>query len=120
MLDRNAHQILENLTSPLNFRATDYIDVIDWKQVAATEPPLTIHVSKDELQMFVVNREVSVIDFPKFPCHTQAVERVVNLITEASAAVCGTDSRDGFIRVRIQSRKDMPQFDTKGQYRLAQ
>jgi len=105
---------------PFNFSATDYIDIIDWKQLAATEPPLTAHISKDELQMFVANREVPVIDFPKFPCYTQSVERCVKLVTEACAAVCGTDSRDGFIRVGIKSRTNMPKFDTKGQYRLAQ
>ena len=92
----------------LNFGATDYIDIIDWKHVAAAEPPLTVHTSKDELQKFVSNREVirkvPIIDFPKFPCHTQAFERCVKLVTDASAAVCGTDSRDGFIRVRIESR----------------
>ena len=33
----------------------------------------------------------------KFPCHTQAVERCVKLVTEASAAVCEKD-RDGWIK----------------------
>jgi len=36
-----------------------------------------------------------------FPCHTQAVERAVKLVTDASTAVCGESARDGFIRARI-------------------
>lgn len=103
----------------LNLSATDYIDIIDWKQVSIAEPPLTVHISKDELQRFVANREVPLIDFPKFPCHTQSVERCVKLVTEASASVCGADSKDGFIRVRIETQNNMPKFETKGQYRLA-
>lgn len=105
---------------PLNFNATDYIDIIDWQQAVVTEPPLTVHVAEDELEMFVASRQVPVIDFPNFPCHTQSVERCVKVVTEASVAVCGADSRDGFIRVRLESRRNMPKFETKGQYRLAQ
>jgi hypothetical protein len=52
----------------------------------------------------------------KLPCHTQAVERCVKLVTEASAAVCGTAARDGFIRVRNEARKKMPKFDTKNDF----
>jgi hypothetical protein len=45
------------------------------------------------------------LEFEKLPCHTQAVERCVKLVTEASAAVCVTAARDGFIRVRNEARK---------------
>ena len=51
------------------------------------------------------------------PCLTQTVERCVKLITEASSPVCGADSHDIFMRARIQSRKEMPVFDTKRQFR---
>nr|CAI5860792.1 unnamed protein product [Callosobruchus analis] len=51
-----------------------------------------------------------------FPCHTQAVDRCVKLVTEASSAVCDKVSRDGFVRARLESRKSMPKFDTKAQY----
>ncbi|KAK4873982.1 hypothetical protein RN001_013342 [Aquatica leii] len=56
------------------------------------------------------------INFEKYPCHTQCAERCVKLVTEASAAVCGPDSRDGFIRVRADSRKNMPCFNTKSEF----
>lgn len=53
-----------------------------------------------------------------FPCHTQAVERAVKLVTDASTAVCGESARDGFIRARIELRAIMPSFNTKKEYKL--
>ncbi|XP_031327610.1 uncharacterized protein LOC116158889 [Photinus pyralis] len=52
----------------------------------------------------------------EFPCHSQAVERGVKLVTEASSAVCGSKARDGYIRARIKSRTEVPKFDTKSQF----
>ena len=101
----------------MNFSAADYIDMIDWQNTTVTEPPLLAAVSEQDIEMFVACGEVPVIDFPKYPCHTQAVERCVKLVTEASSAVCGVKARDGFIRVRLESRKIMPYFNTKSQYR---
>lgn len=101
----------------LNFSAADYIDIIDWQKTTVTEPPLLAAVSDQDIEMFVASGESPVIEFPKYPCHTQAVERCVKLVTEASAAVCGIKARDGFIRVRLESRQIMPCFNTKSQYR---
>jgi hypothetical protein len=99
----------------LNFNAQNYIDLIDWQMTDVTEPPLLADV--DSIEMLVASGETPVIDFPKYPCHTQAVERCVKLVTEASASVCGEMARDGFIRVRLESRKLMPYFNTKADYR---
>ena len=99
---------------PFNFQATNYIDLIDWQECDITEPPLIFKYSDEELRTFVAQKEVP--EFERFPCHTQSVERGVKLVTEASAAVCGTDARDGFIRARIDSRKDMPYFNTKSDF----
>ena len=51
--------------------------------------------------------------FPKFRCHLLAVERAVKLVTEASACVVDSSERDGYIIAKLQSRKKMPQFNTK-------
>ena len=45
--------------------------------------------------------------------HTQSVERIVKLVTDASYKVCGFDRRDGFIRVRIAYRCLISVADTK-------
>ena len=92
----------------LNFNATDYYDIIDWQNTVISELPLLKGHSQDDIEMFVACRETPAIDFPKYPCHTQAVERCVKLVTESSMAVCGVKARDGFIRVRLQLRQTMP------------
>ena len=76
------------------------------------EPPILANTPVNDLEMFVASGDVPVVDFPKYPCHTQSVERGVKLVTEASAAVCGVNARDGFIRARLESRKVMPRFNT--------
>ena len=58
------------------------------------------------------------MDFEKFPCHTQAVERCVKLVTEASSKVCGHSARDGFIRATLLSRSAMPTFSHKSEYKF--
>ena len=67
--------------------------------------------------MLVASGEVPVIDFPKYPYHTKAVKRCAQLITEASSVACGVKARDGFIRVRLESRQIMSYFNSKLQYR---
>src|ERR1043165_6172966 len=83
----------------LNFNAQSYIDLIDWQLIDVTEPPLFADVPVDEIEMLVASGETPVMDFPRYPCHTLAVERCVMLVTEASASVCGKNARDGFIHV---------------------
>lgn len=50
---------------------------------------------------------------PDYPCHTQAVERGVRLVSEASQSVIGQEARDGFIRQRIQARKELKSHASK-------
>ena len=51
-----------------------------------------------------------------YPCHIQSVERYVKLVTEACQFVCGHMNRDGFIRSTIESRVNMPVFETKANF----
>jgi hypothetical protein len=74
-------------------------------------------MSVDEMEMLVASGETSVTDFPRYPCHIQTVERTVKLVTDSFSSVCGEKARDGFIRVRLESRKIMPYFNTKADYR---
>ncbi|KAK4887848.1 hypothetical protein RN001_004119 [Aquatica leii] len=99
----------------LNFEADDYIDLIDWQSISLTEPPLTVSISDNDLNAMILDvpDEIRIL---KYPCHSQAVERNVKLVTKASAAVCGNEARDGFIRSRITLRDALPKFDTKREY----
>lgn len=57
-----------------------------------------------------------ILEIASFPCHSQAVERHIKLVTEASVSVCGEKPRDGFIRCRLKSRCEIPKFETKSQF----
>lgn len=99
--------------------ATDYVDLIKWEHV--TEPPLTERFSDEMISKAIVNPTIILATilptFKGFPCHTQATERIVKIVTEASTAVCGQIRRDGFIRNCLKSRNLMPAFNTKRDYR---
>ncbi|GBM96139.1 hypothetical protein AVEN_44796-1 [Araneus ventricosus] len=95
----------------LNFKADDYVHLFDWHSVTLTEPPLTVSISDNELKEMILDIPVE-IDILRFLCYLQAVEHCVKLVTEASAAMCGSDARDGFIRSRITSRMALPKSET--------
>lgn len=102
----------------LNFDADMYETLIDWSKESVTEPPVMTMMSDDELTGLIVAEMTPSVLFPKFPCHTQAVERCVKVVTEASAAVCDEKSRDGFIRTRLASRELMPTLESKRDFHL--
>jgi len=52
------------------------------------------------------------------PCHNQAVERHVKLVSEGSASTTGHERLDGIIRQIIQSRKLMTFFETYTQFNV--
>ena len=93
----------------VNFRAKTYPKLFDWNVVPFSEPPLMVSLTDEQLKDIAVQR----FNPPKYACHTQAVERAVKLVTEAANSVVGEEARDGFIRKRIRSRKEVGRFDTK-------
>ena len=54
----------------------------------------------------------------KIPCHTQAVEGHIKLVTEVSMKVSGSVKRDGFARKTIYSRKLLPKVESKKDFRI--
>lgn len=97
---------------PLNFDAEEYFNLISWEM--PTEPAATMHLSDEE----IMNKIKSNAEFEalKLPCHTQAVERHIKLVTEASQHTCGEVARDGFIRARQKSRESIPKYETKKEF----
>lgn len=102
-------KIRKYVVPKINFQATSYTQLIDWKNPGITEPPLTLSMTDAELIAF----KTTPFDVPHYPCHTQAVERGVRLVSEASSQVIGQKARDGFIRQRIHARKELKKFATK-------
>lgn len=103
----------------INFQATDYIEMIDWNTASLSPPPLLRRLTDQEIWSKIQSGEkADEWNFNKFPCHTQAVERCVKLVTEASQKVVGSDARDGFIRSTLLSRSSMPSFSSKCYFKL--
>jgi len=86
----------------LNFDAVECFDMIDWAVCPISEPPVIKVMTDAELRDLITTEVTPTVIFPKFPCHSHAVERHVKLVG-AAKAVCGQKSQDGFIRARIAS-----------------
>ena len=75
------------------------------------QPPAINNLSSSEI--------ASIADSPlklDRPCHNQAVERHVKIVTEESGQVVGYERRDGLIRQKLKSRMIVKKFDTKQQF----
>ena len=59
----------------LNFDAVEYFDMIDWAVCPISEPPIIKAMTDVELRDLITTEVTSTVIFPKFLCHTQAVER---------------------------------------------
>ncbi len=117
---RTDSQVRKFVVPEIKFGAKNYQTMINWTQTQITEPPLTMKFSLQELRDLVDNGEKSAIwnsaEF-SIPCHTQAVERCVKVVTECSAQVT-SKRRDGIIRAKLKSRNIMPKFTSKSKYKL--
>ena len=86
--------------------------MIDWQQCNLSEPPLTMNISSVRLQHLIASGD-KITNLPDLPNHTQAVERIIKLVTASSVEVVGQQERDRLIRSRIEGRKRLPIFNTK-------
>jgi hypothetical protein len=100
ILPREARRSYEDQDHPRQFRrpallfdATSYFKMIDWDAEQKTEPPLTMELSDAELLEIIRTPLV----LPHFPCHTQHVERLVPLVTEAALQRVGYLGRHRFV-----------------------
>lgn len=77
------------------------------------EPPIIKNILHEQIQDLIENGGKAVLEFMKLPCHTQAVERSVKVVTEAAFSVYGKTTREKFIKRKLAARKVMPKFNTK-------
>ena len=99
----------------LNSKCTDYTNMIDWKN-DVSEPPLTRQFTDEEIDNFIRSRHLFFC--PKFPNHTQRVERTIKMVSEASSSVCSHEAREGFILNRLASRNRVPTMDSKKDFKF--
>ena len=106
-IDATNQQVRFLKVPQLNFDTSSYNELISWDNLS--EPPLTMHFTNDELED-IVTKPLSVC---KYLCHNQSVERCVKEVSAAASKVIGEKAREGFVRMRLKSRKLMPKRETK-------
>ena len=85
---------------------TDLNSFLDHQEIF--EPPITAKMDIGQINSFIKSPlEIQI------PCHSQAVELSIKMVTEAAKSVYGADSRDGFVKARLLSRKLSPTFDSR-------
>ena len=89
----------------LNFNAKVYHRILDWQNI-------TMRLSDEHLKELISSRE-NPSSISEFPCYTQALERFIKLVTEATTAVIGKVNREGFIKTRIEGRKRIRTLQSK-------
>ena len=100
----------------INWEASHWIDLIDLSEVdALREPATTRYLSHDDILAHIDMRTMPKL--PPLPSHSQSVERSVKLVSEASRAVYGFDSRHKFILTKMLGREKRPFFWSKGNYK---
>ena len=95
----------------VNLNADNYYELVNWQDCQRTEPPMMMDITDEKIDSAIEAGQRWTLD--DFPCHTQAVERHVKIVTEAAARVCGELRRDGYIRAKLLSRANVPHFDSK-------
>ena len=91
----------------INIEANNFYDMIDFSD-EVYEPPLLTRFKNNEIEE-LDSRPLKLLH----PCHNQAVERHVKLVTEAARKVATFSRRDGLIRQRIRSQKIMKRMIVK-------
>ena len=90
-------------------QALNYFDLIDWENEPCTEPPLTMEYSLDSIMAIIGDP----LTLPPYPNHTQAVEKMVRVVTEVATKKAGYHARQRHILKLLESREMVPKFNTK-------
>ena len=99
----------------LNFNANSYEDIISWQDEDRTEPPITKHILTETIQKGSRMVSPPCPHIPRFPCHTQSVERTVKVVTD----VFGNQNRHRDIQGIFRGRSVMHKFETKRDFKAA-
>ena len=97
----------------INYGEVNYFESITWQNENVTEPPITKSLEINQIENFIQTKDVANRKLLKLPCHSLAVERAVKGVMEASANVCGYQSRHGLIKLMIQFRSEVTSFESK-------
>jgi len=98
--------------SKINVEATHFYELTNLDSIKdISQPPAVMDLDDTSIAQMLTKPLVL-----QHPCHDQAVEKHVKLVTEAASVVTGYEKRDGMICQKIQSRLLMSKFDSKQQF----
>ena len=95
----------------INTKAKVYYKPVNLGDPDICEPPVISGLTDEELQN-VRNQKLLL----PYPCHTQAVERKIKVVSECSAQVVERKRVDGLVRQKLRSRKLIKRYDAKKDY----
>ena len=112
------------------FSARSYHESIDWsvwqndedgnesEMVIYPFPPILRALSPYEINEWGTKQAPPKYPLPDLPCHSQAVERHIRLVSEASMKCSSAKERDGFVRNTKESQSKMPAFRSKKDFNV--
>ena len=86
----------------------DYYKLVNLNLEESYEPLAIRNLSNMEIERIAMQKLAL-----SHPCHNQAVEQHIKIVTEVSASVSRFERHDGSIRQKIKSRNIMKQFNIK-------
>ena len=110
---RKARELRVFRVPRLNWQTEHLADMISWGG-QVTEPPVTKLMSDNE----ITSARDRSLELPRFPYHSQSVERCVKLVTEACQNVCSYKNRYALMVSRQAARKGRKRSNTKADYRM--
>ena len=76
------------------------------------------NLTDEEIDEWARNDSPVKFNLLKIPCHSQAVERNIQLVSAASMKCSTIEGRDVLIRNTKSSRAKIPKFDSKQDYKF--
>ena len=99
---------------PLNWDAAKWTEIVNMENLKIWEPRILQKLSLDRVEAALEEP----MCFPKYPCHSQIVERMVKLVTEVSHEVYGEKKQQEKVVAVLASRKNRKAYDTKKDYKV--
>ena len=93
----------------VKFEASGYFDLCDLEREPCSEPPLTMDMDLNTI-MGAFKEPIMLSSYPK---NTQAVERLVRVVSEVAPKKAGYTARHRMIIQYLKSRQLVSKFDTK-------
>ena len=110
--EHNEEDDVRKFVAPeINFDSSKFCDLIDLESVEKFEPPLTKHLSEEE----ILSALASPLNLPPFPNNTQRVEQLVRVVTEAATLRADFHGRNRLILQKLKSRSLVGSFNSKMQ-----